>query len=185
MNVNYELASFLLLGTHHSSTLTHVEKFKHNPCYWSEKYVIMKNINVSICLLMLTALFGCGKPATTIVSDGDKELTGKWQLETVIQKRDTILKPAVKNGMYDVSLTFKEKGELEATSSTNYLTGFYETGQLNAIYLSGDGTERKETSWGSLFMNALPQINLYDLNSSNRLVLYYNNESQLIFSRVQ
>jgi hypothetical protein len=141
----------------------------------------MKNFNAWLVLLCLAVLTGCGKTATTIVSD--KELTGKWQLESVVQDGVTISKPAVKNGMYDVSLTFKEKGELEATSSTNYLTGFYETSQFNAIHLGGDGTERKETSWGNLFVNALPQVNLYDLKSNNRLILLYNNDSQLIFSR--
>jgi hypothetical protein len=134
-------------------------------------------------LIPAVTLMSCGKTATTIVSE--KELTGKWQLESVVENNDTIYRPAVKNGMYDVSVTFKDKGELEATSSTNYLTGFYETAQLNAIHLGGDGTERKETSWGNLFVNALPQVNLYDLKSNNRLVLFYNNDSQLIFSRAR
>ncbi|REA62094.1 hypothetical protein DSL64_10600 [Dyadobacter luteus] len=132
-------------------------------------------------LIPVVALMSCGKTATTIVSE--KELTGKWQLESVVENNDTTYRPAVKNGMYDVSVTFKDKGELEATSSTNYLTGFYETAQLNAIHVGGDGTERKETSWGNLFVNALPQVNMYDLKSNNRLVLFYNNDSQLIFTR--
>ncbi|HEV7378238.1 MAG TPA: hypothetical protein VGN64_00480 [Dyadobacter sp.] len=141
---------------------------------------IFKLLTLSVAAISLVS---CGKTATTIVSD--KELTGKWQLESVVENSDTIYRPAVKNGMYDVSVTFKEKGELEATSSTNYLTGFYETAQLNAIHVGGDGTERKETSWGNLFVNALPQVNLYDLKSNNRLVLFYNNDSQLIFSRAR
>lgn len=141
---------------------------------------IFKLLTLSVAAISLVS---CGKTATTIVSD--KELTGKWQLESVVENSDTIYRPAVKNGMYDVSVTFKEKGELEATSSTNYLTGFYETAQLNAIHVGGDGTERKETSWGNLFVNALPQVNLYDLKSNNRLVLFYNNNSQLIFSRAR
>lgn len=143
----------------------------------------MRNFKLWTVLLLSAILAGCGKTATTIVSD--KEITGKWELESVVQKSDTIHRPAKKNGMYDVSLTFKEKGDLEATSSTNYLTGFYETAQLNAIHLGGDGTERKETSWGNLFVNALPQVNLYDLKSNNRLILFYNNDSQLIFSRAR
>lgn len=141
------------------------------------------NYKYPTLFLMFPLLVGCGKTSTTIASD--KELTGKWQLESVVQKMDTIRKPAVKNGIYDISLTFKEKGELEATTSTNYLTGFYETSMLNAIHLDGDGTQRKETSWGSLFINSLPQVNLYDLQSNNRLILFYNNDSQLIFSRAQ
>ena len=94
------------------------------------------------------------------------------------------LAESVKNGIYEVSLTFKEKGELEATSSTNYLTGFYETSQQNSIQLDGDGTERKETSWGNLFVNALPHVNIYDLES-DRLVLSCDDKSQLIFNRIQ
>ena len=145
----------------------------------------MRNFNLWVVVLILPLLASCGKTATTINTDVDKELTGKWVLEKVIEENDTIIKPAGKNGLYDVSLTFKEKGELEATSSTNYLTGFYETAQLNAIHLGGDGTEREETSWGNTFVNALPNVNIYDLKSNNRLVLFYNNNSQLIFNRVR
>lgn len=141
----------------------------------------MMNDKYPILFLLLTLLVGCGKTSTPIASD--KELTGVWHLESVVQKTDTIHKPRVKNGIYDISLTFKEKGELEATSSTNYLTGFYETSLLNTIHLDGDGTQRKETAWGTIFTNALPEVNLYDLQSNNRLILFYNNDSQLIFSR--
>jgi hypothetical protein len=143
----------------------------------------MKNFNFLTIVLFLLLLTGCGKTATTISSDSDKELTGKWKLESIVEENDTIHKPSVKNGLYEVSLTFKEKGELEATSSTNYLTGFYETAQLNAIHLGGDGTERKETEWGNIFVNALPQVNIYDLKSNNRLILFYNNNNQMIFAR--
>ena len=146
----------------------------------------MKNPQRWIILLLFPLLASCGKTAATINSDkdvnNDKELTGKWQLESVVQENDTIRKPSGKNGIYDVSLTFKEKGELEATSSTNYLTGFYETAQLNAIQLGGDGTERQETQWGNLFVNALPHVNLYDLEA-NRLVLSCDNNDILIFKR--
>ena len=142
----------------------------------------MKNFQIWAVMLLIPLLTSCGKTATNISSD--KELTGKWQLESVVQENDTIRKPADKNALYDVSLTFKEKGELEATSSANYLTGFYETAQLNAIQLGGDGTERKETSWGNLFVNALPHVNIYNLEST-RLVLFCDNNSQLIFNRVQ
>ena len=86
--------------------------------------------------------------------------------------------------MSEVSLNFREKGELEGTSSTNILTGFYETAQQNTIQLGGGGTERPETPWGNLFVNALPEVNLYDLKA-NRLILYYENNNQLIFSRAQ
>jgi hypothetical protein len=123
----------------------------------------------------------CGK-TTTISSN--MELTGKWQLESIVQEEDTIRKPGPAKGQLDVSLNFKDKGELEGTSSTNYITGFYETAQQNTIQLGGGGTERAETSWGNLFVNALPNVNVYDLKS-NRLILFYENNNQLIFSRVQ
>jgi len=142
----------------------------------------MRNLNLWAFLLLLPLLSGCGKTAATISSD--TEITGKWQLESVVQQNDTISKPAGKTGIYDVSLTFKEKGELEATSSTNYLTGYYEIAQLNAIQLGGDGTERPETSWGNLFVNALPHVNIYDLKP-NKLILFCDNNSQLIFNRKQ
>jgi heat shock protein HslJ len=124
---------------------------------------------------------GCGK-TTTINSN--MELTGKWKLESIVQESDTIKKPGLSKGHFEVSLNFKEKGELEGTSSSNYLTGFYETAEQNTIQIGGGGTERAETSWGNLFVNALPNVNLYDLKS-NRLILYYENSNQLIFSRAQ
>jgi len=142
----------------------------------------MKKFKIWAVVLFIPLLTNCGKTATTINSD--KELTGKWHLESIVQENDTIYKPTGKNSLYEVSLTFKEKGELEATSSTNYLTGFYETAQLNAIQLGGDGTERKETPWGNLFVNALPHVNIYDLEPT-RLVLFCDNNSQLIFNRAQ
>ena len=141
----------------------------------------MKHIKLLAFLLLPSLLASCGKTATTIKSD--LELTGKWQLQSVVSEKGTILSPSVKNGIYDISLTFKEKGELEATSSTNYLTGFYETDQLNAIQLGADGTERKETSWGNLFVNSLPHVNIYDLKP-NKLILFCDNNSQLIFNKV-
>jgi len=112
------------------------------------------------------------------------ELTGKWQLESIVQENDTIKKPAPGKGQMDVSVVFKDKGELEATSSTNYLTGFYETAQQNTIQLGGGGTERAETRWGNLFVNALPNVNMYDLKP-NKLVLFYDNNNAMIFSRIQ
>ena len=132
-------------------------------------------------VLFFSLLAGCGK-TTTISSN--VELTGKWQLESIVQEDDTISKPATTKGVMDISLNFKEKGELEGTTSTNILTGFYETAQQNTIQIGGGGTERVETNWGNLFVNALPSVNLYDLKT-NRLVLYYENNNQLIFSRVQ
>lgn len=132
-------------------------------------------------VLFFSLLMGCGK-TTTISSN--TELTGKWQLESIVQEDDTISKPATTKGVMDIGLNFKDKGELEGNTSTNILTGFYETAQQNTIQIGGGGTERAETSWGNLFVNALPNVNLYDLKA-NRLVLYYENSNQLIFSRVQ
>nr|WP_295929134.1 META domain-containing protein [uncultured Dyadobacter sp.] len=133
------------------------------------------------CVLFFSLISGCGK--TTAIST-NMELTGKWQLESIVQEDDTIRKPATAKGLMDVGLNFKDKGELEGTTSTNILTGFYETAQQNTIQIGGGGTERAETSWGNLFVNALPNVNLYDLRS-NRLILYYENSNQLIFSRIQ
>ena len=132
-------------------------------------------------LLGIFAMFSCGK-TTTISSN--MELTGKWELQSIVQNSDTIQKPALAKGQMPISLNFKEKGELEGTTSTNILTGFYETAQQNTIQMGGGGTERAETQWGNLFVNALPNVNLYDLKM-NRLVLYYENNNQMIFSRVQ
>ncbi|KAA0991005.1 META domain-containing protein [Dyadobacter aurulentus] len=142
----------------------------------------MKNFLVlAVFVLAISVLSSCGK-TTTI--NTNVELTGKWQLESIVQERDTIKKPAPAKGAFEVSLNFKEKGELEGTSSTNYLTGFYETAQQNTIQLGGGGTERVETSWGNTFVNALPNVNVYDLKP-NRLILYYENNNQLIFARAQ
>ncbi|MHA4736705.1 META domain-containing protein [Dyadobacter sp. MSC1_007] len=138
-------------------------------------------ILLTASVLFFSLLSGCGK-TTTISSN--MELTGKWQLESIVQEDDTIKKPATAKGLMEVSLNFKEKGELEGTTSTNILTGFYETAQQNTIQLGGGGTERAETPWGNLFVNALPNVNLYDLKA-NRLILYYENQNQLIFTRVQ
>lgn len=142
----------------------------------------MKTLLLPLTMVLFSLLISsCGK-TTTISSN--MELTGKWQLESIVQEEDTIPKPGPAKGQLDVSLNFKDKGELEGTSSTNYITGFYETAQQNAIQLGGGGTERAETSWGNLFVNALPNVNVYDLKS-NRLILFYENNNQLIFSRVQ
>ncbi|MCE7067765.1 META domain-containing protein [Dyadobacter sp. CY326] len=131
-----------------------------------------------ICVFLLSS---CGK-TTTI--NTNVELTGKWELQSIVQNSDTIQKPALARGQMPISLNFKEKGELEGTTSTNILTGFYETAQQNTIQMGGGGTERAETHWGNLFVNALPNVNLYDLKT-NKLVLYYENNNQMIFSRVQ
>jgi heat shock protein HslJ len=141
------------------------------------KILVLPFVMVIFSLLVSS----CGK-TTTITSN--MELTGKWQLESIVQEDDTIPRPNPAKGQLDVSLNFKDKGELEGTSSTNFITGFYETAQQNTIQLGGGGTERAETSWGNLFVNALPNVNVYDLKS-NRLILFYENNNQLIFSRVQ
>ncbi|SKC13441.1 META domain-containing protein [Dyadobacter psychrophilus] len=142
----------------------------------------MKKIIPQLTFLFgIFAMFSCGK-TTTISSN--MELTGKWELQSIVQNSDTIQKPALAKGQMPISLNFKEKGELEGTTSTNILTGFYETAQQNTIQMGGGGTERAETQWGNLFVNALPNVNLYDLKM-NRLVLYYENNNQMIFSRVQ
>jgi hypothetical protein len=142
----------------------------------------MKSIALpAVSLLLFLMLSSCGK-TTTISSN--MELTGKWELESIVQDNITIKKPALAKGQMDVSLNFKDKGELEGTSSSNLLTGFYETAQQNTIQIGGGGTERAETSWGNLFVNALPNVNLYDLKA-NRLVLYYENNNQLIFAKAQ
>ncbi|WP_138480793.1 META domain-containing protein [Dyadobacter bucti] len=126
-------------------------------------------------------LSGCGK-TTTINSN--MELTGKWKLESIVQGSDTISRPQPAKGVMEIGVNFKEKGELEATSSTNYLTGSYEIAQQNTIQIGGGGTERAETKWGNLFVNALPNVNLYELKP-NRLILYYDDNNQLIFNRAQ
>jgi hypothetical protein len=131
---------------------------------------------------LLTLMSACSK-APSINSGVENELTGKWQLETVVQENKTLTKSGSKQGMYDVSITFRENGELEATSANNYLTGFYETSQQNSIQLGGDGTERSETTWGEIFINALPNVNQYDL-TADRLILFYDQNNKLIFSRV-
>ncbi|NIJ51265.1 META domain-containing protein [Dyadobacter arcticus] len=135
----------------------------------------------ALCLTFLIYLSGCGK-TTTISSN--MELTGKWELERIVQSNVTIKKPTLAKGQMEVSLIFKDKGELEGTSSRNYLTGFYETAQQNTIQIGGGGTERAETSWGNMFVNALPNVNLYDLKA-DKLILYYENNNQLIFAREQ
>ena len=84
-------------------------------------------------VLFLLSLSGCGK-TTTISSN--LELTGKWQLESIVQEEDTIVKPSTTKGLMDIGLNFKEKGELEGTTSTNILTGFYETAQQNTIHIT-------------------------------------------------
>ena len=139
--------------------------------------------NFKLCLIILFCLpllSGCGKAPAI---NSSVELTGKWQLESVVQGNVTIKKPNARQGAYDVSVTFKDKGELEATSANNYLTGFYETAQQNSIQLGGDGTERQETAWGDIFVNALPSVNFYDLQPT-RLILFYDHNNKLIFSRV-
>lgn len=142
----------------------------------------MKNpIQAAVFVLLTILLMSCGK-TTTISSN--LELTGTWKLESIVQESDTIKKPVPSKGAMDVVLNFKDKGELEGTSSTNFLTGFYETAQQNTIQIGGGGTERAETPWGNLFINALPNVNLYDLKT-NQLVLYYDNNNQMVFSRVQ
>ena len=145
----------------------------------------MKNFKLWLTACIFPLLTNCGKaPASVSSEKNEKDITGKWQLESVIQEKDTIRKPGRKNSKFDVSLTFKDHGELEATSSANYLTGFYETAQLNAIHLGGDGTEKEETSWGNIFVNALPHVNVYDLRN-NRLVLFCDDNKQLVFNRVR
>ena len=142
----------------------------------------MKNlIHRTVFVLFTTLTVSCGK-TTTISSN--LELTGTWKLESIVQESDTIKKPNPSKGAMDIVLNFKEKGELEGTTSTNFLTGFYETAQQNTIQIGGGGTERAETSWGNLFINALPNVNLYDLKP-NQLVLYYENNNQMIFTRMQ
>jgi hypothetical protein len=136
---------------------------------------------VPLYVLSILVLTGCGKAPSV---NSHVELTGKWELESVIHENVKIDKPASRQGLYDISLTFKDKGELEATSANNYLTGFYETAQLNTIQMGGDGTERKETLLGDIFVNALPNVNLYDLKPA-KLVLYYDHGNKLIFSRVE
>jgi hypothetical protein len=140
-----------------------------------------KSVLPAVLISATIAMSGCGK-TTTITSN--IELTGKWVLESVVQQADTLKRPGLAKGQMDVSLVFKDKGELEATSSTNYLTGFYETAQDNAIQLGGAGTERTESSWGDLFVNALPAVNQYDL-SAEKLVLFYENNNQLIFRKAR
>ena len=136
---------------------------------------------LTLYVFVSVLLSGCGK-TTTINSN--MELTGKWQLESIVQDGQKLTKPTPAKGQMDISLFFKDKGELEGTSSTNFITGFYETAQQNTIQLGGGGTERAETSWGNLFVNALPNVNVYDLKQ-NTLVLYYENNNQLIFARAQ
>jgi ribosomal protein L31 len=80
-----------------------------------------KALHLAVFVLTIFFLTSCGK-TTTINSN--MELTGKWQLESIVQEDDTIEKPPLQKGAFEVSLNFKEKGELEGTSSTNYLTGF-------------------------------------------------------------
>lgn len=141
----------------------------------------MMNIKL-LYILAISALLVSSCRKESVVS-GNLELTGKWQLESVMQGNKVIKKPSSRQSKYDVSLTFKEKGDLEATSANNYLTGFYETSQQNSIQLGGDGTEIKETAWGDIFVNALPNVNFYELKPT-QLTLYYGHNSKLIFSRV-
>lgn len=133
-----------------------------------------------VCILFLFVLTGCGKAPNV---NTNIELTGKWELESVVHENVTMNKPTYRQGLYDISLTFKDRGELEATSANNYLTGFYETAQLNSIQMGGDGTEREETLLGDIFVSALPNVNLYELKAT-KLVLYYDHGNKLIFSRV-
>lgn len=133
---------------------------------------------LAIAIIAFPLLTGCGKTATISTLP---ELTGSWKLEKVVQENGKIYAPEKNSG--DINLLLKEKGELEITTAHNYLTGFYETAQQNSIQMDGDGTDRQDSAWGNLFVNALPKVNLYDLKP-NKLTLYYDDNSQLVFSRM-
>ncbi|PWJ54771.1 META domain-containing protein [Dyadobacter jejuensis] len=110
----------------------------------------------------------------------DLELTGSWKLESIVE--DNVQMPATNNQLV-TSMVFKDKGELEARTASNFISGYYETGQQNTMQIAGGGTQRTETAWGERFINALPAIDHYELKP-DRLILYYQNTNQLIFSRM-
>lgn len=132
---------------------------------------------IGVCLLLGAA--SC-RQSTPIQSN--LEINGLWNLDYIVEANDTVAKPHPYKAPYEVTLNFKDKGELEATSSNNFITGFYEVSEQNTIQIGGGGTDRTETKWGDLFVNALPEINLYELKP-NRLVLFYDSGNQLVFSR--
>lgn len=143
----------------------------------------MKNFISWKVILLAPLFYQCNKTGPSL--EASKDLSGQWQLESIIMKSDTIKKPSVKNGLYDISITFKEKGNLEATSSTNYLTGFYETDPMNSMYMGLDGTQRKETSWGNAFTDALAHVSSYQFSANNALVLTSGQHRQMIFTKVK
>jgi hypothetical protein len=139
----------------------------------------MKTFNLIFLFFLVLGQWSCRKET---LKTSQAELIGTWELEKVVRNNTVMQKPATRQGLYDVSITFKENGELEATTVNNYLTGFYETSQQNGMLLGGDGSARTETNWGEIFVNALPDVNLYDLKPT-QLVLLCSNNDKLVFKR--
>ncbi len=111
------------------------------------------------------------------------ELTGSWKLVSIVESDKNISVKNSENPEKVAGMIFREKGELEAMTPANYITGYYETGQQNTIQIAGGGTQRSDTPWGEVFVNALPAIDHYELKA-NELTLYYHNSNKLVFTRV-
>lgn len=144
---------------------------------------------------LIKILFLCGIIIFMAFSCDDDEkpinpLIGTWKcigFGTTESNEIRELEPKNCNECY--ILTFKKDGTIEGYTSTNEAVGEFEinlsTKELQIINFSGI-TEINELFDGKEYIETISNVNSYNTNSNDTLLLYYNHQNlYLIFNSVE
>ncbi len=136
----------------------------------------MKIIKSILLLFLLTFLVSCEKSTTEVESEGI--LNVLWKLEAFETDGAFIPTPIDEN----YNIEFRSDNSFIGKSDCNNIGGKYKMNvdSLSVIQLSTTKAYCGEDSFYSLFCTAVQQSSSFSLQN-NRLMLYYGNNSKLIF----
>ncbi len=130
----------------------------------------------AVLLLLAVALSGCER-------SGNPLKNTEWKLYGFSNTADGTLQqaePADCDNCY--TIRFDEDGEFKGKSSINIIKGKYWIRGKNIGFTNITSTFAEESLDGYKYVEALPQVNRFEI-SSEQLKLYYGNTNYLLFKK--
>ena len=135
----------------------------------------MKNQSVGwVTLLLVLALTTIMVSCMDDVNTDPKNLLGRWQMEKVIDKGKTALKPKIPDYYNQVEIEFLKNGELEGTYPMDIFTGNYRTAGEDSISMEcWQWSKIGITDWGRYLDRNVRSIKTFSIEDRG-LNLKYN-----------
>lgn len=130
----------------------------------------------AVLLLFIVALSGCEKDKNPLKST-------EWKLYGFGNTADGTLQQAEPTNCDNCyTIMFGEDGKFKGHTSTNAIEGKYRVKGVDINFFEIGGTKINELLDGQKYVEALPQVNHFEM-ASEQLKLYYGDASYLLFKK--